>query len=52
MGWVGIAGIVAALFWEPVDPTVRFIALTISIALICLALSPRVWANARSWWTD
>ncbi|MDP6312325.1 MAG: hypothetical protein QF781_09255 [Phycisphaerales bacterium] len=52
MGWVGIAGILAALLWEPADPTARFIAIAISIALICLALSPRAWTNIRSWWTD
>jgi hypothetical protein len=43
---------VAALFWEPVDQTVRFIAIALSIALICLALPPRVWGTMRTWWSD
>ena len=52
MGWVGIGGIVAALFWEPADLTVRFVAIAIGIGLICMAFSPRVWSNFRSWWRD
>jgi len=52
MGWVGLGGIAAALFWTPADTTVRLIAIALSIGLICMALSPRVWSNFRTWWTD
>ncbi len=52
MGWVGLAGIVAALMIEPADMSLRFVVLTISIALICLAMPTRVWRGFRSWWKD
>ena len=52
MGWVGLGGIALAVFWEPADLTLRFVLITISLALICLALPARVWANFRSWWIE
>jgi hypothetical protein len=52
MGWVGLGGVVIALFWEPAILELRFVVLTISIALLCLAMPARVWASFRTWWTD
>jgi hypothetical protein len=52
MGWIGLAGLVAAMVIEPVDINLRFVGITISLALITLALPPRVWANCRHWWEE
>ena len=100
MGWIGMAGLLIALFAGPgsiaVEPTeppstplesaeptstdetstpapataavatptgpenvsagnehmmLRFIALTLSLALICMAIPARVWSSFRTWWT-
>ncbi|MCP4839760.1 MAG: hypothetical protein GY894_10450 [Planctomycetes bacterium] len=52
MGWVGLGSIAAGIAWVPADITLRLAILTIGLALICMAMPTRIWANFRSWWTD
>jgi len=52
MGWVGLAGIAAALLITSADPMTRFVAATISIALLVLAMPRRIWTQWRTWWRD
>ncbi|HJO15959.1 MAG TPA: hypothetical protein QF800_03620 [Phycisphaerales bacterium] len=52
MGWVGLGGIVAALLITSADPMMRFVAATISIALLVLAMPRRIWTQWRTWWRD
>jgi hypothetical protein len=52
MGWVGLAGIAAALLITSADPMTRFVAATVSIAILVLAMPRRVWTQWRTWWRD
>ncbi|MDG1837639.1 MAG: hypothetical protein P8I91_02410 [Phycisphaerales bacterium] len=52
MGWVGIVGLIASMVIEPVDINIRFIGITMSLAMICMAMPSRVWASFRTWWEE
>ncbi len=52
MGWVGIAGLIASMVIEPVDMNLRFMGITMSLAMICMAMPSRVWAGFRTWWEE
>jgi hypothetical protein len=52
MGWVGIVGLIASMVIEPVDVNLRFMGITMSLAMICMAMPSRVWAGFRTWWEE
>jgi hypothetical protein len=52
MGWVGLSGVAVVLLWEPASLELRFVVLTLCLALLILALPAKVWASFRTWWTD
>jgi len=52
MGWIGLIGLVAALIMPNVVMPIRIGAITLCLALICLALPSRTWTNVRGWWAD
>jgi len=52
MGWIGIGGIVTAILIDSPDLTVRFIALVVSLGLLCIAIPRRFWTSWRTWFAD
>ena len=47
---MGIVGLIASMVIESVDMDLRFIGITMSLAMICMAMPSRVWASFRTWW--
>ena len=50
LGWVGLACLVVGLLATDSSVNIRFIAITMGVGMIGLALPKRVWVQVRTWW--